>query len=337
MAIAERTGATGQDLLCAIVTGYEAAGRIGEARRGGRSGIHASQIVAFGGAVAAARLLRLTDEQMAHAIGLTAITMGGLAIGTNSWAREYMGANAALTAVNAALAAGRGFTVNEDILEAPGGFVATFGGGPDAIERLTRDPGKEWDIVKYLAIKLWPGAHPFSGTVEAAINAARQSDVGPDDVLKILVSGQSRTTVSGSRRPKDMVEAIHSLPYFVASAVADKDFSWVHASQGKIFSPVVTRLMDLVEADPAPPAARYEWGWGGTVTIVTRSGARYTSTVDAPRGSAPRGIEWSDVDAKYRTLVPESGLPAKRIERTLDVIHRFDQVKNVSELTRLVR
>ena len=48
------------------------------------------------------RLLKLTDEQMAHALGIVATTVGGLAIGTNSWAREYMGANAASTAVEAA-------------------------------------------------------------------------------------------------------------------------------------------------------------------------------------------------------------------------------------------
>jgi len=102
LAIAERTGATGQDVLCAIVTGYEAAGRIGEARRGGRGGVHASQIVAFGGTVAAAKLLKLTDVQMAHAICMTAVTMGGLSIGTNSLAREYMGGNASFCAVNAA-------------------------------------------------------------------------------------------------------------------------------------------------------------------------------------------------------------------------------------------
>jgi 2-methylcitrate dehydratase PrpD len=338
LAIAERTGASGQDVLCAIVTGYEAAGRIGDARRGGIGGVHASQIVAFGGAVAAARLLKLTDEQMAHAIGMAAITMGGLSIGTNSWAREYMGANAALCGVNAALAAGRGFTVNEDILEAPGGFLAVFGGGTSdktVAERLTRAPG-EWDIVKYLAVKLVPGAHPFSSLVEAAVNAARQASVPPDEVARILVSGQNRT-VGGSRTPRDLVEAIHSLPYFLASAVADKDFSWIHATEAKIHSPIVARLMQLVDVDPSPSSMRYTWGWGGTVTIVTRSGARLTSTVDAPRGSAPRGIEWSDVDAKYRSLMPTSRLPARRIEETLNVIHRFDQVKHVSELTGLLK
>src|SRR5262249_9525198 len=100
LAIGEQLGSTGEDLLAAVVAGYEAAGRIGEALGDNRQGFHASVIVAFGGVVAAARLLRLTDEQMAHAINLTATTMGGLAIGTNSWAREYHAGNAALCAVN---------------------------------------------------------------------------------------------------------------------------------------------------------------------------------------------------------------------------------------------
>ena len=273
---------------------------------------------------------------MAHALGIVATTMGGLATGTNSWAREYMGATAAACAVDAALAAGRGFTVNPDMLDGPGGFVEVFGGGAGAVERLTADLGKDWDIVQFLAIKLWPGAHPLSGTVEAAMNAARQANVMPDQVAQILVSGPNRSDVGGSRKPRDLVEAIHSLPYFVASAVADRDFTWVHATEAKIFHPIVTRLMQLVEVDPAPPAVRYAWSWGGSVTIVTTAGARFTSTVDAPRGSAPRGIEWSDVDAKYRALMPESKLSAARIAEIQKLIRGFERATSVVELTRLL-
>jgi len=336
LAIGERTGATGEDLLSAIVTGYEAAGRIGEALGENRQGFHASVIVAFGGVVAAAKLLKLTDEQMAHAIGLTATTMGGLAIGTNSWAREYQAGNAALCAVNAALAAGRGYTVNEDMLEAPRGFLAVFSGGKVDKEKLTRDLGKEWDIVTHMAIKLVPGAHAFHPAVEAAVNASRQSGVAPGDVAKILVSGPQIRAIGRAQPPKDLIEAIHSLHYFLASAVADKEFSWVHATPEKIHSPEVARLIGLIEADPSPPQVHYEWSWGGTVTIVTRSGDRYTSTVDAPRGSGPRGIEWSDVDAKYRALMPDSRLPEKRIQEILSLIHGFDRVRKVSELARLL-
>ena len=336
LAIGERMGGTGEDLLCAMVTGYEAAGRIGEALGGDRQGFHASVIVAFGGVVAAARLLKLNDEQLAHAIGLTATTMGGLAIGTNSWAREYQAGNAALCAVNAALAAGRGYTVNEDMLEAPRGFLAIFSGGKIDTEKLTRDFGKRWDIVTYLAIKLAPGAHASHPLMEAAVNAARQSGMPAEEVAKILVSGPQIRNLGPGRPPKDFVEAIHSLHYFLASAVADKDFSWVHATPQKIHNPAVARLIGLVEADPSPPPVHYDWSWGGTVTIVARSGARYTSTVDAPRGSGPRGIEWSDVEAKYRALLPDSRLPAKRIEDILKVIRSFERVKNLSDLTGLL-
>jgi 2-methylcitrate dehydratase PrpD len=336
LAIGERMRVTGEDLLCAIVTGYEAAGRIGDALGADRQGFHASVIVAFGGVVAAARLLRLTDEQMAHAIGLTATTMGGLAIGTNSWAREYHAGNAALCAVNAALAAGRGYTVNEDMLDAQRGFLAVFGGGKANTDKLTRNFGKQWDIVTYMAIKLAPGAHAFHPAVEAAVNAARQSGAPPEEVARILVSGPQIRTLARSRPPKDLIEAIHSLQYFLASAVADKDFSWIHATPEKIHNPAMTRLIGLIEADPMPPPVHYEWSWGATVTIVTKSGARYTSSVDAPRGSGPRGIEWSDVDAKYRALLPDSRLPAKRIDEILNLIHGFERLKNVSELTRLL-
>lgn len=217
-----------------------------------------------------------------------------------------------------------------------GGFLAVFGDGKFDRGRLTRDPGPDWDIVKYMAVKLVPGAHAYQASAEAAGNAARQAAVPPEEVTQILVAGpQSRFIIGRQRLPDDMVEAIHSLPYFIASAVADKDFSWVHTNPDKFHRPVIVRLIGLVAPDPAPPV-HYDWSWGSTVTVVTKSGARYTSTVQAPRGSGPRGIEWSDVNAKYRALMPDSGLPPKRFEEILEIIHGFDQVRHASEFTRLL-
>jgi 2-methylcitrate dehydratase PrpD len=344
LALGERVGASGQDVLCAMVTGYEAAGRMAEAVEPphealsgswGR-GFHASVIVAFGGVAAAAKLLRLSDEQLANAIGLTATTMGGLAIGTNSWAREYHAGNAALCAVNAALAAGRGYTVNPDMLEAPRGFLAVFGGVQANTASLTRELQGDWQIARYLAIKLVPGAHALQPAVEAAIHAAREAAVPPEQILKILVSGPQIRSIGSRDVPTTLAEAIHSLPYFLASAVADKDFSWIHTTPGKINRPVIARLIRLVEVDPSPKPVHYDWSWGATVTIITASGPSYTSTVDAPNGSAPRGIEWNAVDAKYQARMPESGLSAARINRALETIHDFDRVKQISEFTALL-
>jgi 2-methylcitrate dehydratase PrpD len=336
LALGERTRATGRDLLLAMVIGYEAGGRIGDARAGGRPGLHASQLVAFASAAASAKLLQLGDERIAHALGLVATTVGGLLVGTNSWAREYMGANAAFTGMQAALSAGSGFTVNEDLIDGRDGFIDVFGGGASSVDRLTADLGASWNITDYLAIKLWPGAHPLSGMVEAAFTAAREGNVAAGDVAKILVAGPSVRTMFGSRRPKDHVEAIHSLPYFVASAIADKTFTWVHATADKIFDPTVQALMALVDPDPSPPAVATRWLWAGTVTLVMKSGARITRTVDAPRGSAPRSIEWQDVEAKYRELMPHSRLPARRLEEILATIRGLENVSDVAQLTRML-
>jgi 2-methylcitrate dehydratase PrpD len=76
---------------------------------------------------------------------------------------------------------------------------------------------------------------------------------------------------------------------------------------------------------------------GAVVTIKMNDGRSYTSTVYAPRGSGARGIEWADVDNKYRALAGMTTLDAQRITDSLKVIHEFRDVKNVSVLTCLLR
>jgi hypothetical protein len=46
------------------------------------------------------------------------------------------------------------------------------------------------------------------------------------------------------------------------------------------------------------------------------------------------GIAWSDVDAKYRTLVPSVGLDAGKIEASLGLIHDIRRAANVTPLIR---
>ncbi|MGA7862484.1 MAG: MmgE/PrpD family protein, partial [Stellaceae bacterium] len=73
LAMAERNAAPGEHVLTAIVLGYEAAGRIGEAITPGfrARGFHGCLVAIFAGAVAAARLLNLDATKMAQAIALS--------------------------------------------------------------------------------------------------------------------------------------------------------------------------------------------------------------------------------------------------------------------------
>ena len=93
--------------------------------------------------------------------------------------------------------------------------------------------------------------------------------------------------------------------------------------------------MVRVGAPPTDNAARYRQG--ATVTIRARDGRTSTSTVYAPKGAGIGGIAWADVDAKYRTLVPLSGLPADQVEASLAVIHDFGRAANAAALTDLLR
>lgn len=335
LGVAEWKRCSAADVLTAMAVGYEAAGRFGDMLRGGRPGIHASHVVAFGGTVAAARLLGLTEEQMAHALSLTATTMGGVLIGTDSWAREYMAGNAAQAAIEAALAAQRGFTANPDLLETKGGWLDTFGNNSVDLEAMTRPLRAPWDIERFLAIKLVPGAHALHSSLEAAIEASKQANVPVDQVARIVHSGPQKTSITYEPKvPVDMVEAIHSLPYYLATGVADRAFDWSHITDAKMRRPQIARLIGLVEYEPVPAGTRYEWNWGGTVTLVTTSGARVTKTVDAPKGSGPRGIEWTDVDAKYHALIGESGLSAAKQRPLLDSIHACRDIETVVRLFR---
>ena len=96
--------------MTAIVLGYEAAGRIGEAITPGfrARGFHGCLVAIFAGAVAAGRLLQLDPGQMAQAIALSATSIGGLMAAANtSVAREYHTGLAAMLGVQAARAAPR--------------------------------------------------------------------------------------------------------------------------------------------------------------------------------------------------------------------------------------
>jgi 2-methylcitrate dehydratase PrpD len=340
IALAEAHASTGHDVLRAMVLGYEVAGRIDEALTPGRMqrGFHGSVSTVFGGAVAAGTLLRLDAEQMTQALAIAATSIGGIAISADtSWAREYHAGLAAFLGLSAASAAARGFVAEPTVLDAPRGFLLAMGG--EVSDDLTRGLGESWDIVTDMAIKLMPGGHPYHAIAEAAAEAAIAGEVDPAAVERIILSAAQLRHLHGPTHPTNLIDAAHSVVYFAAASVADRGFRWEHAQVEKMRDPTIVALLDKVEIDPDPPPLpdRFPHRHGGTVTIVMKDGRRHTHTCKSPRGSGARGIDWADVDAKFRHLLPLSGLPSARVEASLDCIHGFDAAGDAQRLARLLR
>jgi 2-methylcitrate dehydratase PrpD len=341
LALAERTRANGSDVLAAIVLGYELAGRIIDAIPKVRArGFHGSTVAIFAAVGAAARPLQLDIDQMTHAVALAATSTGGLVKAADtSTAREYHAGIATVNGIQAARAAQRGYRAEERILEMPLGFFEAFGGedGAAAGAVALRDLGQSWDIVTDMAIKLVPGGHPYHALAEAAANAAREGDIDSESVESITVSRPGMSALTGPLHPADLIDMAHSPAYFLAAGAADRDFTWTHATPQKIADPGIHRLIDKVRVGPPPTGNAARYRQGATVTIRTTDGRQVSNTVYEPKGSGMLGIDWADIDAKYRTLVPLSGLSERQIEASLAVIHRFRGLSEVSELTRLLQ
>ena len=339
LAVAEKTGASGQDVLAAIVLGVEAAGRINIAMQGGlqTKGFHGCIVAIFAAAVAAGRLMKLDQPQMAQTIALAATSMGGLhAAAKTSVAREYHAGLAAMLGVYAAQAAGKGFLAEENILETKLGFFEVYGDQPDVSE-VTRDLGKSWSILTDLGIKLVPGGHPHHAVAEAAANASRAGNVAPDDVETITISRPGFQGFTGPQFPTDLIGVAHSPAYFAAAGVADREFTWAHAFPDKINNPAIRGLLGKVKVAAPPTENLARFKSGAIVTIKTRDGRSHASTVYAPRGAAIIGIEWTDVENKYRALAPFAEFSGDNLAASMRVIRGFREVKKVSELIGLLR
>jgi len=338
LALAERTGVTGSEVLAAMVCGYEAAGRISDpvSPQFRERGHHGSTMAIFAAAVAAGKLLKLDADRLTQAIALAATSASGVVKAADtSVAREYHAGLVTRAGIDAALAAQKGFIAEETVLEGPTGFLKVYGGKD--VATLGVPSGDDWDILTDMAVKLVPGGHPYHAFGEAAANAAREGNIAADQVESITVSRPGLTRLGGPKHPKDLIDMAHSPHYFTAAGVADKHFGWVHCGAEKIADTVIHRLIGKITVGPPPTEHVERYRQGATVTIRTTDGREVSNTVFLPHGSAALGIDWADIEAKYRTLMPNCGLSAERIEQSLKLIRDFAHARNVSELIAAIR
>jgi len=340
MAIGERLCSPGNELLAAMVLGYEVAGRMDEALTPGRTqkGFHGCVSTIFAAAACTARLMKLDQARTAQALSLAATSIGGLASAADtSCSREYHAGLSALLGTQAALAAQRGFQAEQGILEHPKGFFHVFGG--QAIEDVTRALGDSWDIVTDMAVKLIPGGHPYHAIAEAAMNAAIAGDVDPAKIDRVVISAIQLQNWRGPQEVSDLISAAHSAVYFVAAAIADRGFGWDHIKPEKMQDERILAVQRRVEFDPVPPPLpdRFPHRHGGTITIIMKNGEQWSSTCRMPRGSGPRGISWEDIRSKFKRLAPASGLPVDQLNDCFDHVRNLELMQDVNTLARLLQ
>lgn len=200
-AVGEEVQASTEEILTAIVAGYEMMARIGRgtnspdfAKRGFRP---TSIIGTFGSCMTAGRLLGLTLKEQETAFSLAA----SLTSGINQWAVEgtddlyIQNGNAAKSGIVAALLAKRGLTAPKAIIEGEAGICAAFGFSQENLEALDSRDG-HYSILDVL-FKPAPACALVQTTAQAALDVGK-AGIKPEDIIKgVIYTFKLGTTYAG--------------------------------------------------------------------------------------------------------------------------------------------
>ena len=369
LAVAESVGASGEEFVAAVATGYEIAGRFalampdfdltpeGELIRMPGTGF---SWAAFGAAAAAARLLSASEDRVRHALGTAFVLtpLHGSLIGFTSamgvrpspWYKYGAYGAIAESGVQAALLSIEGLDADPTMLVRDSGFWRAFGTVSfdwTAAGRPIED--SPW-LIEQTALK----PYPFCRYGHIAIDLFRQividEHLSPeeiDDVSITTVPFATMQALMDYRMPASDIDVMSSLPYalaMVAHGVPAGPAWWEperrQDSQIAKFAEKVHGVMDptLNEVLTAQVVAGGRFRRLPT-TVEVRSGARtFVKSHDRARGDTePIEMAFTDSDlaSKVRDFVG-TVRGAQMADALMSAAMNIDELPDVSGLTALI-
>ena len=348
LAVAEREGSSGAELVTAVAAGLEVTlailRAVGRAHRGGGRGFRTSSIAApVGAAVACGKLVGLDRAGLLNAIGLAgACAPNGLmpslaaSNGTFGMDKDWVNGLAAQLGVNAADLARRGMTASDRVVTGERGIVASHAHG-DA--QPLPVPKSGTPNIGAFALKKFAACYGVHSAMEAAIALMEESglDVAAIDRVTVRIKADSAVTLAG-REISNHMAARFSLPYAVASALLRRDRSSMSDfEEPAIHDPEVLGLMDRIELSASPELTRFHDETGGFPAIVEIHSGEVSSErrIDFPVGSVQRPMSWADLEAKFVELT--SGCwTSEQVAKIVEAGRRLPELSDVRSFTRLL-
>lgn len=302
-AIAERDGLGGRAFLAAVLAGYEACCRVGMAvgRAHYRVWHNTSTCGPFGAAMAAGRLLDLSEDQMVWALGNAGTQSSGLweFLATGAMSKHLHTARAAESGVLAALLAKEGFTGPEAILEGEKGFFA--GLCPDPIpSAVTAAPDRPWALTA-TSIKPWPCCRHTHPAIDAAL-ALHEQLAGAPVASVAVATYQAALDVCDRPDPSEPYGARFSLQHCVAAALTDGAVTPASFDGPARARLAATRATVTVARSPDIDAA-YPDAWGADVSVLAADGRTLQAVRHDALGDPGNPLPAEAVAAKARSLL----------------------------------
>ena len=338
-AAAEAEGASGRDLVTGLAAGYEVMERMAAdfiptmmAR-----GFHAGPVFGiFGAAVAAAKIMRLTEDETTNAIGLC-VNLAG----SNLESRGLRESAAARNALLAVALARQGRAAGEAALEGDAGFYHAYAGNNRgdltysfvgetraSLDALTTGLGEDWLLLETL-YRIYSTAGYNIAHVDVTAQLCEEHGITYDDVDRVeavvnWLETQYPSPAFPTRR-EDLGEAtVGSTRYYAAYGVVRRGFPLL---AGAPDPPEVLDLMRRVTIIPSHEMTLF----GPRITVFTKDGRSYT------RQATGREFIWDfeEEARRIRDVVPGLPIPSARFEDIIAACRGLDGIDPAHRLVEL--
>jgi len=325
----------GEDVLAALVTGYEVEIRAGLCAGLGllRQGFHNSAVVGpIGAAAAMARVLRLPPDKANQCLGAAATQAGGLISAQfGAMFKRFHPGRAAQSGFYAGLLVDAGFTgINDVFDQSYGGYPATMTSDYD-LDELTTGLGREYRAGS-VGFKMFPSSASCYTTIQACLWAHQEAGVRPGQVEAVRIHCSTATAehCGWPYKPDSVTTAQMNLLYCGAAALTDGVVDNSRFTDGRIGDPAIVELAGRFEVvtDPEIDAGGRTLRHKVRAEFVLRDGRTLTRELDAAYGFGGEPVSDTDIRDKFlRNAAPVLGGQNEALYQLLSDVRDLDDAR----------
>lgn len=309
-AIAEQIGASGRDLITAVVAGYEVGARVGEAvnpdsyyfwHTTGTAGT-------FGAAAAAAKLLNLDLQQTINCLGSAGTQAAGLweFLQDGAMSKTLHTGKAAMNGILAAQLAQQGFTGARHILEGDKGFCRAMTPKYN-LEPLTRELGDGTYKIDENSFKPYACCKHCHPSVNAVQELRQSQKLDYKNVVSISIkTNEVANCLVNNPIPENAYACKFSIQYCTAAMLRYGVLGINEFSPNKRSDPELQRLMNntIVEIGPDLNEEFHHnpKKWSALVTIKTNGGNELQKFIAYPKGDPENPLTYQEMEEKFHLL-----------------------------------
>ena len=333
LAMAQANDATGEQLMTALVAGYETECRVGALvyPEHYRMGFHATATIgSFGAAMAAARILKLDIDQTEVAMGIAGTQAAGLKSMFGSMCKPFHAGKAAQNGVTAARLAAAGFTSAPDVLACRDGFSRTHSSvfNPEAA---LAEPTGGYHLNNNL-FKYHAACYRTHASINAALQLKEAHGFSADDVAQATIRiATDADKICNIAEPVSGLEVKFSLRATAAIALLGFDTAAIETYSDEVaVRPDVIAMRDKVTVELHADME----GNHSVLDITLTDGRQFSASCRVGIPEPDLALLHRRIDAKFEQLVAPV-LGSESCAKLLALCKRVETLTNLGEIMRL--